>query len=155
MKIKGLKMHLVDGPTKGLNQEGLNDESEIEPSRRMVINQPDEIKAPINSMTTFYSSTTVSVKANLAKQEDQKSDAFARKKVAMILLQDNALEDLVSNFKKTRQGRREVDLEAADTVANKRKLQWESELSNDIESTYMIGAVFVWLWLLLLSAGPF
>ena len=49
-----------------------------------------------------------------------------QKKVAMILLQDNALEDLVSNFKKTRQGRREVDLEAADTVANKRKLQWES-----------------------------
>ena len=44
----------------------------------------------------------------------------------MILLQDNALEDLVSNFKKTRQARREVDLEAADTVANKRKLQWES-----------------------------
>ena len=49
-----------------------------------------------------------------------------QKKVAMILLQDNALEDLVSNFKKTRQARREVDLEAADTVANKRKLQWES-----------------------------
>ena len=44
----------------------------------------------------------------------------------MFLLQDNALEDLVSNFKKSRQARREVDLEAADTVANKRKLQWES-----------------------------
>ena len=44
----------------------------------------------------------------------------------MILLQDNALEDLVSNFKKTRKARREVDLEAADTVTNKRKLQWES-----------------------------
>ena len=32
-------------------QEGLNDESEIEPSRRMVINQPDEIKVGTSALT--------------------------------------------------------------------------------------------------------
>ena len=34
-------------------QEGLNDESEIEPSRRMVINQPDEIKKVGTSALTY------------------------------------------------------------------------------------------------------
>jgi len=73
----------------------------------------------------------------------------------LILLEGNALVDLVSNFRKIRLAQKDIDLEAANETAELKKLQWQVELSNDNDSTYMIGAVFVWLWLLLLAASPF
>ena len=48
-----LLIHCVIKKVVTTLQEGLNDESELEPSRRMVINQPDEIKVG-NQCTYLY-----------------------------------------------------------------------------------------------------
>ena len=44
----------------------------------------------------------------------------------MVLLQDNALAELISNFRRIRLAQKEVDLEAANETAELKKMYWQA-----------------------------